>query len=183
MLDHHWHLYLQSDHYWFLYPQSGHHEPPYTPQSVVIPDLSISSLYPRSDHQWPVSILISLSQLTLRSSLTSTFRSLHHRRLFSLINSPFNPFVSPSKPFFRSSLNSRTVFTDLSIFPFFLTSDISFSVVFTSSPLSHRGYVWALPVISLLLTNNVSPVRAWLSIWWERFRGTQKEDDRGTLSI
>ncbi len=48
-----------------------------------------------------------------------------------------------------------------------------FSVVFTPSPPSHYGNVWVLPVISLLLTNTVSPVRACLSTWWEKFRGTQ----------
>jgi hypothetical protein len=36
---------------------------------------------------------------------------------------------------------------------------ILFSVVFTPSPPSHHGSVWLLPVISLLLTNTVSPVR------------------------
>ncbi len=41
---------------------------------------------------------------------------------------------------------------------------ILFSVVFTPSPPSHHGSVWALPVISLLLTNTVSPVRAFLII-------------------
>jgi hypothetical protein len=62
---------------------------------------------------------------------------------------------------------------------------ILFSVVFTPSPPSHghHGSVWLLYVISLLLTNTVSPVRACLIIWWERFRGTQKEDDRWPLSI
>jgi hypothetical protein len=40
------------------------------------------------------------------------------------------------------------------------------------------------PVISSqLLTNTVSPGRPCLIIWWERFCGTQKEDDRGPLSI
>ncbi len=39
-------------------------------------------------------------------------------------------------------------------------------------PPSHHGSGWLLPVISLLLTNTVSPVRACLSIWWERLRGT-----------
>ncbi len=38
-------------------------------------------------------------------------------------------------------------------------------------------------VIFLLLTNTVSPVRACLIIRWEKFRGTQKEDDRRPLSI
>ncbi len=60
---------------------------------------------------------------------------------------------------------------------------ILFSVVFTPSPPGHHGSVWLLPVISLLLANTVSPVRACLIIWWERFCGTQKEDDRGPLSI
>ncbi len=51
---------------------------------------------------------------------------------------------------------------------------ILFSVVFNPSLSSHRGKVWVLPVISILLTNSVSPVRACLSIWWERFRGDPK---------
>ncbi len=34
-------------------------------------------------------------------------------------------------------------------------------------------YLWDLPVISLLLTNTVSSVRACPIIWWVRFRGTQ----------
>ncbi len=38
---------------------------------------------------------------------------------------------------------------------------------------AHHGSVW---LISLLLTNTVSRVRAFLSIWLERFRRTQKED-------
>ncbi len=58
-----------------------------------------------------------------------------------------------------------------------------FYLVFTPSPSSHLGGDWVLPVISLLLTNTVSPVRACKIIWWERFRGTQKEDDCGPLSI
>jgi hypothetical protein len=41
---------------------------------------------------------------------------------------------------------------------------ILFSVVFTPPPLSHHGSIWLLPVISLLLTNTVFPVRACLSI-------------------
>jgi hypothetical protein len=52
------------------------------------------------------------------------------------------------------------------------------SVVITPSPQAITAvfrYFYAF--------NIVSPVRAWLIIWWERFRGTQKEDDRGTLSI
>ncbi len=39
-----------------------------------------------------------------------------------------------------------------------------------------------LSVISLNLTNTVSPVRACLSKWLERFRGTQKEDERGSVT-
>ena len=31
-------------------------------------------------------------------------------------------------------------------------------------PLSHHGSIWLLPVISLLLTNTVSPVRSFLSL-------------------
>jgi hypothetical protein len=42
---------------------------------------------------------------------------------------------------------------------------------------------YLLPVISRLLTNTVSPVRACLIIWLERFRGSQNEDDRGPFSI
>ncbi len=60
---------------------------------------------------------------------------------------------------------------------------ILFSVVFSPHPRSHHGSVWLLPVISLLLTNTVSLVRACLSIWLERFRGSQKEDERVPLSI
>jgi hypothetical protein len=57
-----------------------------------------------------------------------------------------------------------------------------FSVVFTSSPPpSHHGSVWVQPVISLLLTNTISPLRACLSIGLERFRGTEKEDECGSL--
>ncbi len=41
---------------------------------------------------------------------------------------------------------------------------ILFSVVFTPSPPSHHGIVWVPSVISLLLTNIVSPVRAWYGI-------------------
>jgi hypothetical protein len=33
------------------------------------------------------------------------------------------------------------------------------------------------------LTNTASPVRDWLIIWWERFRGTRKDADRGPLNI
>ncbi len=41
-----------------------------------------------------------------------------------------------------------------------------------------------LSVISLLFTNTVvSPVRACLSIWLERFRGSQKEDERRPHNI
>ncbi len=47
--------------------------------------------------------------------------------------------------------------------------------------LSHHGSVWVLPIISLLLTCIVSPVRACLFIWLERLCGTQKEDECGPL--
>ncbi len=50
-------------------------------------------------------------------------------------------------------------------------------------PPSHHGSVWLLPVISLVLTYTESAVRTCLSIWLERFRGSQKEDERGPLSI
>ncbi len=68
------------------------------------------------------------------------------------------------------------------------TTDLSFGstgpkyFVSSSSP-NHNDSVWVLPVISLHLTYTVSPVRACLIIWRERFRGSQKEDDRGPLSI
>ncbi len=58
---------------------------------------------------------------------------------------------------------------------------ILISVVLTPSPPSHLGSLWLLPVISLLLTNTVPPVRASRCIWLERFRGTQKEDECGPL--
>ncbi len=47
---------------------------------------------------------------------------------------------------------------------------------------SHHGSVWLLPVISLLLTNTVSRMRACLSKRLERFRGSQKEDENRPLS-
>ncbi len=50
---------------------------------------------------------------------------------------------------------------------------ILFSVVFTPSPPSRQGSVWVLPDISLLLTRTISWVRACLSIWSERFRGSR----------
>ncbi len=43
--------------------------------------------------------------------------------------------------------------------------------------------LYLLSVIPLLLSNTVSPVRICQSIWLERFRGTQKEDDRRPLNI
>ncbi len=58
-----------------------------------------------------------------------------------------------------------------------------FSVVFTPSLPSHHGSVWVLPVISMLLTNTVSPVQARITICLESFRGTQKEDEFGPLSV
>ncbi len=47
-------------------------------------------------------------------------------------------------------------------------------------PPRQLGSVWLISVISLLLTNTVSPVRACLSIWLGRFRGSQKEDKRAS---
>ncbi len=42
--------------------------------------------------------------------------------------------------------------------------------------------VWLLsPVISLALTDSVTPVRACLSIWWERFLGPKKKTIMGFL--
>jgi hypothetical protein len=57
-----------------------------------------------------------------------------------------------------------------------------FRRLYPSSPQQHSS-VWVLLVISLLLTNTVLLVQACLIIWWESFRGTQKEDDRGPLTI
>jgi hypothetical protein len=48
-------------------------------------------------------------------------------------------------------------------------------------PATTAVFGYYLPVISLLLYNTVSRVRAFLSIWLERFRGSQKEDERGPL--
>ncbi len=59
---------------------------------------------------------------------------------------------------------------------------ILFSVVFTLSPQA-TTVLFGSYLSSLLLTNTVSPVRACPIIRWERFRGTQKEDDRVPLSI
>ncbi len=47
----------------------------------------------------------------------------------------------------------------------------------------HHGSNWLLPVISLLLTKTVLPVRACLSIWLKIIRERQKEDEPGLLSI
>jgi hypothetical protein len=52
---------------------------------------------------------------------------------------------------------------------------ILFSVVFTPPPPSNHGSVWLLPVISLLLTNTISSVRACQIIGWETFRRAQKK--------
>ncbi len=65
----------------------------------------------------------------------------------------------------------------------FTTTGPMYFIFLSSLPLLHHDSVWILPVISLLLANTVSPVRACLIIWWERFCGTLKEDDRGPLSI
>ncbi len=59
-----------------------------------------------------------------------------------------------------------------------LCGPLLFSVVFSPPFPSHRGSVWLLPVISLLLTKTVSLVRACLSIWCGRGfvgRGTKKQ--------
>ncbi len=48
---------------------------------------------------------------------------------------------------------------------------------------SHHCSLWLLPVISLLITNTETLVRACLSIWFERFRESQIEDERGPLCI
>jgi hypothetical protein len=60
---------------------------------------------------------------------------------------------------------------------------ILFSVVFTPPHTSHHVSVWFLSVISLLLTNTLSQMRSCLSILLDRLRGSQKEDERGPLSI
>ncbi len=61
---------------------------------------------------------------------------------------------------------------------------ILFSVVFTStSPTAPQQCLGPTCHLSTLNYNTVSPVRACLSIWKERFHGTQKEDDRGPQSI
>jgi hypothetical protein len=63
-----------------------------------------------------------------------------------------------------------------------LTNGVNVFRFLSSLPLfppSITREVWVLPVISL----PVSWVWACLSIWWERFRGTQKEDEYGPLSI
>jgi hypothetical protein len=44
---------------------------------------------------------------------------------------------------------------------------VFFSLPYSPHAPSHHGSVWLLPVISLLLTNTVSSVRACRSIWWE----------------
>jgi hypothetical protein len=43
-----------------------------------------------------------------------------------------------------------------------------------------NGSVWVLPVLSNTV---LPPVRACITILWERFRGTPKKDDRGPPSI
>jgi hypothetical protein len=58
-----------------------------------------------------------------------------------------------------------------------------FGRLYPFSPRPQQQCSVPIPVISLLLTNTLSSVRAFLSICCERFRGTQKEDDRGPLSI
>jgi hypothetical protein len=52
---------------------------------------------------------------------------------------------------------------------------ILFSVVFSPSPPATTAVFG--------LTNTVSPMRVCLTIWWESFRGNQKEDDCGPHSI
>jgi hypothetical protein len=54
-----------------------------------------------------------------------------------------------------------------------------------SSTPSHHASVWVLPVISLLLTDTMSPVRGLVYPYdWRGFvRGTQKEDECVLLSI
>jgi hypothetical protein len=63
------------------------------------------------------------------------------------------------------------------------TTGPMYFIFLSSLPLLHHDSIWVLPVISLLLANTVSPVRACLIIWLERFCGTLKEDDRWPLSI
>ncbi len=83
--------------------------------------------------------------------------------------------ISPSAPYKRYRINSvLSNGANLHI--------LFFCRLYPFSP-SYHGTVRVLPVISLLLINTVSPVRACLTIWWERFVRTQEEDDRGPLTI
>jgi hypothetical protein len=59
----------------------------------------------------------------------------------------------------------------------------AFCRLYPSPPPGHHGSVWLLPVISLLLTNAVSSMRTCLSIRFEKFLETQKEDECEPLSI
>jgi hypothetical protein len=55
-----------------------------------------------------------------------------------------------------------------------------FCRIYPSSPMPPRQCLApTVPLKSLLLTNTVSQVRACLSIWLERFRGTQNGDEHG----
>ncbi len=54
-----------------------------------------------------------------------------------------------------------------------------FCSLYLSYPIHHGSYTCHL---STLNPNTVSPVRACLSIWLDRFCGGQKEDERGPLS-
>ncbi len=50
-------------------------------------------------------------------------------------------------------------------------------------PATMAVFVSYMSYIYSFFSNSVSPVRACLSIWLEKFRGIPKEDDRGPLSI
>ncbi len=63
------------------------------------------------------------------------------------------------------------------------TESMFFSVVFAPSPFQPPRQFWALPVISLLLTNIVSPVRACLLFCQRGFVAPNWNDERGPLSF
>ncbi len=62
------------------------------------------------------------------------------------------------------------------------TNVVFFYVVFIPFPPDHNTSNVCHLSLSLL-TNTVSPVQACLSIWWERVRGNQKENNRWPLNI